>query len=81
MKLHGLEGQKLDDGGFKSGGDFFSRLGSGMHDPLIQQMRVAASTFLGASGGAMVPEKFLAEDAATRPVKPNSSCRTPVSIR
>lgn len=61
VKLHGLDGQKLDDGGFKSLGEFLSAVGSGMLDARIVNLRAAASGSQFSAGGVMVPERFLAE--------------------
>jgi len=60
-QLHGLKASDLDDGGFQSFGEFLSVFGSGMLDNRIVGMRAAAATNFSAAGGALVPEKFLAE--------------------
>ncbi len=60
-KLHGLQKTRLDDGGFKSFGEFLSVLGGGMHDERIMELRASASSSLFSAGGVMVPEMFVAE--------------------
>lgn len=59
-KLHGIS-TTLDDGGFESFGEFLSVFGSGRYDDRIQKLSVAASGSFASSGGALVPERFLAE--------------------
>lgn len=58
--LHGIN-STLDDGGFSSLGEFLSVFGSGRYDDRIQKLSVAAGGSLATGGGALVPERFLAE--------------------
>lgn len=60
-KLHGLQASELDDGGFRSMGEFLSVYASGMIDNRIIGMRAAAASKFAGNGGIMVPERFLAE--------------------
>lgn len=60
-KLHGLQASELDDGGFKSLGEFLSVYASGMIDNRIIGMRAAAASKFAGNGGIMVPERFMAE--------------------
>ena len=64
VRLHKLEGQQLDTGGFKSLGEFFAVLNSGRYDPRVLQaeMKVASGEGIQTQGGALVPEQFVASD-------------------
>lgn len=56
-------GRGLDDGGFRSGAEFFAVLKSGHHDPRLT-INAAASggaEGVGVDGGYVVPEQFVAE--------------------
>lgn len=59
--LHGLDRSKLSTGGFRSFGEYLSVLGSGRYDERMQAMYVAAGGSVSTQGGALVPERFIAE--------------------
>jgi HK97 family phage major capsid protein len=66
--LHKLNAADLDDGGFKSLGEFFMVYNSGRYDPRIQNLMMAASgKGISASGGVLVPEMFINDNLHPMP--------------